>query len=139
MKKAYLILLCVAVVGLLGLKKAVVRHFWKGETLSSSEVKKRWGNEPFDVGRFKSGNTAIRATMAYSLMKEKKDLFIGKPAIEIRELLGPNEGYYFTDIYPVYFIQEGKDHTEDTWQIVFLIDRNEKVAEIIVHKNCCDR
>ena len=75
--------------------------------------------------------------MACSLIKEQK-LFIGKDNSEIRKELGNYSGYYFSDMYPTYIIQRGKNHQEETWQIVFLIDRNEKISDVIMHKNCCD-
>lgn len=61
-----------------------------------------------------------------------------KSALEIRELLGPFDGFYFTDAYPTYLIQIGKSHSEDTWQIVFLLDDDRLVKKFIIHKNCCD-
>lgn len=110
---------------------------WRGKTLSLHEVEKRWGKIEFNASGFKSGNVKTRASMAASLLKKQKELK-GKSVQSIRELLGPNDGFYFTDVYPAYFIQIGKNHSEETWQIVFLLDRERRIDEIIVHKNCCD-
>ena len=76
--------------------------------------------------------------MACDLLKNQKQ-YIGKSISEIREIFGPYSGYYFSDMFPTYFIEIARTRQEDSWQIVFLIDRKEKISEIIVHKNCCDR
>ena len=115
----------------------IAQHFWRGPVMSSSEVKKKWGDKKFDAKSFKEGSIETRASMAYDLLK-RQDEFVGKNYFEIRTILGDYSGYYFSDMYPVYLIQEGRTHKEETWQIVFLIDRNEKIKEIIVHKNCCE-
>lgn len=58
--------------------------------------------------------------------------------MEIRNLFGTTDGFYFTDVYPTYLIQVGENHSEETWQIVFLLSRDRTVDSIIIHKNCCD-
>lgn len=45
---------------------------------------------------------------------------------------------HFIDTYPAYIIQSGKNKKEETWQIVFLLNSEYRVRDIIVHKNCCD-
>ena len=109
--------------------------FTEGKTLKSSEVKQRWGNEKYDPKKFKEGDAKLKSQMAYSIMTDKT--FVGKSFTEIRELFGQPDGFYFIDTYPAYIIQEGKNKTEETWQIVFRIGRGYKVRDVIVHKNCC--
>lgn len=115
----------------------IAQHFWRGPTMSVSDVKKKWGDKKFDIDSFKNGTVNERSSMAYDLLKRQKE-FKGKFYFKIRKLLGDYSGHYFSDMYPTYIIQEGKTHEEETWQLVFLIDRNEKIKEIIVHKNCCE-
>ncbi len=119
--------------GLLGTAK----HFWRGETLSQSKVEARWGTAEFDSEAFKKAEISDRAKMAANLLRNQKS-FVGKKRSEIRKELGSFDGFYFSDMFPTYIIQRGKNHQEETWQIVFLLDRKENVSEIIVHKNCCD-
>jgi hypothetical protein len=114
-----------------------VQHFWRGKTISADEAVKRWGAVEFDANKFKSGELKTRASMAASLKRREKE-FKGKSVLEIREALGPTDGFYFTDVYPTYLIQIGKNHKEETWQIVFLLNNNRRVEGIIIHKNCCD-
>ena len=78
----------------------------------------------------------IKASMAFAILTNK-DL-IGKPIEYIRESFGSPDGFYFIDSYPAYLIQEGKNHKEATWQIVFKLNDKYNVREIIVHKNCCE-
>ena len=113
------------------------KHFWRGETKSLSQVKAKWGDAPFQSEAFKAGGEEVRAKMAFNLLKNSKK-FIGKDRAEIRETLGDFDGFYFSDMFPTYIIETAKKNGDSTWQIVFLLDRNEKVSEIIVHKNCCN-
>lgn len=115
----------------------VAKHFWRGETMATKNVCKNWGEAPFQVDRFRLEDEVVRAKMACSLLKNQK-LFIGKDRAQIRNELGDHDGFYFSDMFPAYMIQSAKSKGEDSWQLVFLIDRKEKVSEIIVHKNCCD-
>ncbi|MCY4321235.1 MAG: hypothetical protein OXC37_02355 [Bdellovibrionaceae bacterium] len=118
------------------------KHFWRGDLMSIKKVCKKWGNNILDVSKFKSvaGNKdeeAIRAKMTCSLIKNQKQ-YIGKNTLEIRKSFGNYTGHYFSDIYPTYIIQTAKTNKQNTWQIVFFIDRKRKVSKIVVHKNCCD-
>ncbi len=74
--------------------------------------------------------------MAYEILMSKK--FKGASVVDIREQLGPPDGFYFIDTYPAYIIQSGRNKKEETWQIVFLLNSEYRVRDIIVHKNCCD-
>lgn len=134
MRKFSLFIVSIAVFSFCGF--AVAKHFWRGETMSVSKVEKTWGNAPFDAKKFRDGDVKARAKMAKSILSSKQ--FIGKFADEIRTELGSWDGYYFSDMFPAYIIQDGRAENGDTWQIVFLLDRQQKVSEIIVHKNCCD-
>lgn len=113
------------------------QSFWGGKTMSAREVKAKWGDEKYDAKKFKDGGYEHKAKMAYSIMQDKS--LIGKTFMEIREIFGPPEGFYFIDTYPAYIITRGKDRSEDTWQIVFRIGDGYKVRDIIMHRNCCER
>lgn len=112
-------------------------HFWRGETLSENEVARRWGTTELDIQKFKAGPREVRAEMTYSLLKNKKK-FIGKTVPEIRSLFGPHDGFYFVDTFPAYLIQIAKTRDQEAWQIVFLLNNDRKVKDVIMHKNCCD-
>lgn len=105
--------------------------------MSPNEVNKKWGSTTFDSEKFRNGSYDVRSKMAYSIMINK-DL-IGKSIDEIRKLFGPQEGFYFIDTYPAYIIQRGKNHSEETWQLVFRMNNEYKVRDIIMHKNCCEK
>lgn len=108
----------------------------EGKTMSSDEVKKKWGSEVYDAQKFKNGDYSLKSKMAYSIMQDKS--LIGKKISDIKTLFGPSEGYFFTDTIPVYIVQRGKTKSDQTWQIVFLPDKKDRVLEVIMHKNCCD-
>jgi hypothetical protein len=116
---------------------AIAKHFWRGEIMPRDKVCKTWVGAPFDSKKFKNGDEAAKASMACSLLKRQNE-FIGKDRSEIREDLGDFDGFYFSDMFPAYMIQSGNSKDQDSWQIVFLLDNNEKVSEVVVHKNCCD-
>lgn len=134
-KKLYL---CVLLIFFSCLTALAARSLWRGETMKSEKVCQKWGSTEFDVNKFKTGNENLRASMSCSLLKKESD-YIGKDRSEIRQLFGDHDGFYFSDMFPAYMIQSGQNSSEDSWQVVFLLDRNEKVSDIIVHKNCCNR
>ena len=106
--------------------------------LSVKEVCRMWGKQPLDIAAFRAAeeNETTRAAMACSLLKTQDD-FVGMHRLEVRPLFGNPTGYYVTEFIPTYVIETAKTMAEDSWQIVFLIDRDEKVSRIVVHKNCC--
>ena len=111
------------------------QHFWRGEEMSLTRIEKKWGESDFSAEKFKNGDKQARANMAYSLIKQKK--YIGKSILDIRAELGDFDGYYFSDAYPTYLINEPIKKGDDVWQLVFLLDKNKLVSSVIVHKNCC--
>lgn len=111
--------------------------FWRGTTLSPKEVKAKWGDLPYNSTQFKEGSALIKSKMAYRILTDKS--LLGKPVKYIRETFGSPDGFYFIDIYPAYIIQEGQKAGEDTWQIVFMLNNQYRVRDIILHKNCCDK
>ncbi len=115
-------------------------HFWRGELMSLKTVCQRWGEEPLDIAKFKlsEDNKLVRAKMACSLLKNQKK-YIGIDRGEIRKIFGDYTGHYFSDMFPTYIIEIAKKRGQDSWQIVFLINRKEQISKIVVHKNCCYR
>ena len=115
------------------------RHFWFGELMSVKRVCKKWGREALDIGRFKTAgeDESARAGMTCSLIRSKTR-YIGKKGWEIRKIFGDYSGYYFSDMFPTYLIERAKREGQDSWQIVFLLNKAGEVSDIVVHKNCCD-
>lgn len=111
--------------------------FWRGTTLSPKEVKEKWGDLAFNSSQFKAGPALIKSKMAYRILTDKS--LLGKSVQYVRETFGSPDGFYFIDIYPSYIIQEGQNAEEETWQIVFMLNKHFTVREIILHKNCCDK
>jgi hypothetical protein len=110
----------------------------RGETMPLAQVEKTFGHDEFSETAFRMANIEKRASMAASLIKHKS-YYAGTSGWEIRKRLGDYSGHYFSEMYPTYLIHEAKDRADDTWQLLFVIDADEKVKDIIVHKNCCDR
>ena len=136
MKKVSFLLIVTFLVLLAGF--VLAKHFWRGETLKKQQVCSKWGEVNFNAKKFREGDEKVRAKMACSLLKNQKQ-FMGKDRYDIRKELGDHDGFYFTDMFPAYMIHTAKKIGEDSWQIVFLLNRDEKVSEIIVHKNCCEQ
>lgn len=120
---------------LITMSYAFAQHFWRGELMPLKKVEEKWGQAEFFAEKFKLASPVEKAKMAYSLIKNKK--YIGKSVLEIRQELGDPDGYYFSDIYPAYIITDSPNKGDDVWQIVFLLDKNKKISEVVVHKNCC--
>ena len=104
--------------------------------MSVSEVCRRWGERPLDVAVFRSAeeDESARAAMACSLLKNQDD-YVGMHPREIMPLFGNHTGYYYTEGVPTYLIETAT--AQDSWQIVFLLDRDRRVSEVFVHKICC--
>ena len=138
MKKIILVFVVLTSLIFVGYIKA--KHFWFGKTLSTRQVCKKWGDASFDEEKFRYAGVnglAERAKMACSLLRSQKK-YVGKNVDEVINLFGKYNGYYFSDSIPAYLIEIGKTAEEDSWQIVLLIDKQNNISKIIVHKNCCD-
>ena len=116
---------------------AAVKSFWPGQVLSKTEIARKWGKAPLDKSKFKAGSEDERAKMAFSILENKKE-FIGVDSTEIRKVLGDFDGFYFRDSIPTYVIHVANNDTDSSWQLVFLVDGNFKVSDVIVQKNCCE-
>ncbi len=113
------------------------QSFWGGKTMASKDVKLKWGHEKYDAEKFKAGTYEVKSKMAYSIMTDKS--LINKSYEDIHGMFGENDGFYFIDTYPTYIIQRGKNHSEETWQLVFRMNNQYKVRDIIMHKNSCEK
>lgn len=136
MKSEVIAFLLVLLFGTLAL--AWAKTMVRGETISANAAKTRWGNEAFQAEKFRGASMESRATMAASLLAGKSQ-FIGLDRSEIRNRLGDYSGHYISGMYPTYLIQETSETSTEAWQLVFLIDKDGKVQDIVIHKNCCSR
>ena len=138
-KMIFAIIVLIGVTSLLFATKKE-RFLWRGEVMDTKKVCKKWGNAPLDLEKFKAAKNdrSVRAKMACSFVKNQKK-FVGKNRTEIWEMLGRHDGFYFSEMTPAYIINNSaKDKNMDTWQILFMMDRNRDITEVVVHKNCCD-
>lgn len=135
-------LIVVIVLALVAISAIYVKaqYFWRGEFMGVEKVCQRWGEKPLEIARFKSADEdeSIRSQMTCSLLKNQQE-YVGKDRSEIRDLFGSYTGYYFSDMFPTYLIEIAETDEQDSWQIVFLINKKEKISKIVVHKNCCNR
>ena len=113
-------------------------YVMRGDFMPVRKVCQRWGEQPLDIEVFRSvGNDeGVRAGMACTLLKTQDD-YIGMHRLEILDLFGEASGYYYTEMPPTYLIETARTREQDSWQIVFLINKSREVREIVVHKNCC--
>lgn len=130
-------ILFVALLGFILVLGVFARDALRKDFMSPSDARKRWGHEKFDPEKFKNGDTKVKASMAASLIESKS--LLNKPLPEVKDILGEYSGHYWNDDIPTYIIEEGWRADKDTWQLVFLPDKDRKVKEIKIHKNCCDR
>jgi hypothetical protein len=117
--------------------RVFAQHFWRGELMPPPRVEKQWGHAKFDSLKFKIGDTAVRASMAFDLINSKS--YVGKSRLTVIKELGPSDGYYFSGLIPAYLINNPPKKGDDVWQIVFLLNKNGVVSKVVVHKNCCDK
>ena len=108
------------------------------EFMSLKQVCHRWGERPLDAEKFKASDKDrdIRAEMACSLLKNQNK-YIGRDSLEIKKIFGDYSGYFFSEAFPTYLINKVEKGDRNVWQILFFVDGEHKVSEIVVHKNCC--
>ena len=102
-----------------------------------AKAEKRWGSASADVSKFASGSLAERARMASSFVRSKS--MNGKNSQEVRQVLGPFTGHFWSTQVPAYILEEGWRKNQDTWQLVFLLDDSGKIKEARIHRNCCPK
>src|SRR5205823_1673275 len=134
MKQASIIVLSVLTFCFLALAgtKTYLEHW---TYMNVSDASKRWGNKTFSPESFMKGSIEERAAEAADLVK--KQTLVGKTADEVVQMLGPTSGYFWSDHFPTYFVEEGWSKKKDSWQLIFLLNSDDKVTEIKIHKNCC--
>jgi hypothetical protein len=104
--------------------------------MSAEQAKNKFGEKTFSPDKFKAADRKLRGEMAADLILKK--IFIGKPLKSAIELLGPPDGYFENDGIPAYLISSDLNK-KDTWQLIFLPDKDwKKIDEIKIHKNCCE-
>ena len=113
--------------------KDYTKMFYRGTFLSQKEAEKKWGTKELDINSWKNGTIQDRAAMTASLLKNKKK-YIRKPNTEIVTLFGKPDSYYISDLIPAYVVQEYKKEGDEGWELVFLIDRNDKIIDIKAHR-----
>ena len=138
MKKAILILGAFIVFSFVLAYGAAKLYLRPVAYMSLKKVCKRWGDQPLDEAKFKSAgeDRSVRAKMTCSLLKNQQR-YIGLDSLEIRKRLGDYTGYFFSESFPAYVINRAEEKDRNVWQILFFVDGEHKVSEIVVHKNCC--
>ena len=137
MKWKFLIVVICAMASILLL---VAMPLWslRGEYMDARKVCQRWGDLPLVIEDFRAADEdeRSRAEMACSLLGQQ-NRFIGMHRLEILELFGDSSGYYITEMTPTYLIETARSRDQDSWQIVFLINKDRLIRRVVVHKNCC--
>ncbi len=106
------------------------------EFMSVESAEKKWGQKAFDAIKFQNAPMSERAGMAVDLIKKKT--YLNQPLERVIKEMGPRSGYFISERIPTYFVVEGWEKNENSWQLVFLPDRNGNIVEDVrIHKNCC--
>lgn len=137
MKRFLVVLSLVGIVAIVSISVSIAKNALVGEKLSSAQAEKRWGGISFRPDVFKSGSVQTRASMAADIVKRKS--FLGVSVEEVEKALGKHDAYFKNDFIPAYALNEGWKTGEDTWQLVFLPDRELKIVDVFINKNCCKR
>jgi hypothetical protein len=103
-------------------------------------AKEKWGNQKFDAEKYKNGDEKTKASMIADLVESK--ILIGTSVSDLTTLLGRKNGYFFDESYPAFIFIVGSppkkieknSFNEDTWQIVCLLNKDQKVSEVLIHR-----
>jgi len=108
--------------------------------ISVKDAKTKWGVESFNSEKFKSfeSEPIKRASMAVDLLINQK--LKGQKMSDIIKLLGPQDGYFFSDAILAYKIQIPDKSSNESWQLLFIPDDVLlNVKEIKIHRRCCGK
>ena len=108
--------------------------FHRGKFLDVGEVGNKWGKAQFTKKKWQNASTEERGKMAASLLKQKKK-YIGLFNYEITEKLGSSTSHYVSDLIPAYLIEYTGVKGDEVWELVFLIDKHNKVWDVRVHRH----
>lgn len=134
MKKLLIFLVALVLITTLSLLANNSKYFfYRGTFISAKEAQKRLGKIDIDLIKWKTASIADRAKMASSIVINKKG-FIGKTNLEIKQIFGENDSYYVNDPVPAYVIQENTPSGGERWDLVFLIDKDNNVFDIKIHR-----
>lgn len=111
-------------------------EYFQAKFMSVSDAEKKWGIAKFDATRFKAASTAQLAPMAVDIVK--RHLYVGQDRKKVRQELGDPTGYFFSDTIYAYQIEEYSETKKESWQLVFIPDKDlKRVADVKIHKKCC--
>lgn len=100
-----------------------------------------WGSLRFEPEKFKAANEKDRLAMAADAVERK--VFVGESMWKVQDALGEPDSYFFSDSIFAYGLSEFAkenivDQTKETWDLVFVPDKDLKnVADVKIHKRCC--
>jgi hypothetical protein len=137
MKKIAFAGILISFLAVLGISVSMAKSALRGERMDVSDAERAWGVQPFSAEKFKNGGVGVRAAMAAKIVQKKE--FVGSSVEEVERSLGRHDAYFKNDFIPAYALNEGWKTGEDTWQLVFLPDRDLKIVDVFIHKNCCKR
>ena len=97
-----------------------------------------WTSRPLDIAVFRSSEEEMstRAAKACTFLKSQND-YIGMHQLEIRPLFGDHASYFDTEFVTAYLMEVAETEAPDSWQVVFPLNRDRKLADVVVPKNCC--
>lgn len=104
------------------------------KVMDLKNAEKRWGVKRFNSEKFKKAGWKERAPIAVDILKRSQS-FIGIKRIELLKRLGRHDGFFFRDHIPAYIIEDQLDGAKESWQIIFLLGMDQKVAEIRIFQN----
>jgi len=131
-KLLVLVILSLAITGSL-IAKNYKNIFYKGIFINAKEAEDRWGKTDLNLEKWRTASVVDRAKMASSIVANKKN-FIGKTNQEIRQIFGNYDSYYVNEPIPAYTLQENSPSGGERWDLVFLLDKDNKVFDIKIHR-----
>ena len=110
---------------------SVAAYRFDNYTMYSWEARIRWGNVPFESGKFREVSTNEKAKMMADLLRKK--YFIGEVQQKVKEALGDRTGgYYHDEVHLTYTIFKSG---QTTWDVVFIFDyETKKIGRVILYR-----
>lgn len=113
------------------------RYVQSQNEISYDHAKQKWGEEKFDAVKFKDAPLKQKAAMAVFLLNHR-NIFVGKTLKELKQQLGPHDGFFWRDHLPAYLIEDGLSTNTKSWQIVFFVNfmnSEQKIEDLGIYEN----
>jgi hypothetical protein len=106
--------------------------------IAPTKAQEKWGMQKLKPEEFKAATpgSPLRAAQAVAIVAAQ--LYVDGPMEKVKAELGPTDGFFLSEQFPVYEIQKATASDPEVWQLIFMPDADNRfVISVKIHKKCC--